>query len=41
MCHFLNDAGASLKVLNRGGRTPLLEAAKYKHYAVVSTCADH
>ena len=35
MCHFLNDAGASLKALNRGGRTPLLEAAKYKHYAVV------
>jgi hypothetical protein len=35
MCQLLNQNGASLKALNRSGRAPILEAAKYKHYAVV------
>lgn len=28
MVHLLNEAGASLKAVNRANRTPLLEAAK-------------
>ena len=35
MVKFLNEAGSSLKTLNREGRTPLLEAAKFRHAAVV------
>mmetsp|Transcript_13041 Transcript_13041/g.15567 ORF Transcript_13041/g.15567 Transcript_13041/m.15567 type:complete len:203 (+) Transcript_13041:48-656(+) len=35
MVVLLNEAGASLKAVNKCGRTPLLEAAKFKHLHVV------
>lgn len=36
MVVLLNESGASLKALNKGSRTPLLEAAKFKHLHVVA-----
>jgi ankyrin repeat protein len=36
MVVLLNESGASLKAANRAGRTPLLEAAKYKHHGAVA-----
>eukprot|EP00613_Pedinella_sp_CCMP2098_P021795 CAMPEP_0171686158 /NCGR_PEP_ID=MMETSP0991-20121206/2639_1 /TAXON_ID=483369 /ORGANISM="non described non described, Strain CCMP2098" /LENGTH=214 /DNA_ID=CAMNT_0012273867 /DNA_START=149 /DNA_END=793 /DNA_ORIENTATION=- len=35
MVKLLNESGGSLKALNSHGRTPLLEAARFKHQGVV------
>jgi ankyrin repeat protein len=40
MVILLNESGASLKSINAHGRTPLLEAARFKHQVVIDYLRD-